>query len=210
MSHVTRVLAHASTDPDRVVLAEPGRQVTAAGFALRVTHLCGALAAAGLAAGDRIAIVPTSTIDALAVRYAALLLGCPTALCPNTGVPGRLAGFVSRLGADALVAFPKTAAAAAREVQGVTRLAVGEVEDALNLDAATGDPAPHPRLISPRSTPQRSPSSSPRAAPPASPRPAAAASPPGSDSSMPARFQIAACSSAPPSPTSPRCWPTRS
>jgi hypothetical protein len=44
--------------------------------------------------GDRVAILPTISPEALAVRYVVGLLGCGTVCCPNVGSEDRLARFV--------------------------------------------------------------------------------------------------------------------
>jgi fatty-acyl-CoA synthase len=129
---VGRVLDRALTEPGREAIVQDGTRLTAAQLSERVHGFAATLAAAGLGPGDRVAIVPTISIDAVAVRYAAALLACVTVLCPNTGVPGRLARFVGDTGARALVVFPQTAAAAA-EVGGVLRLSVGAVDGAVDV-----------------------------------------------------------------------------
>jgi fatty-acyl-CoA synthase len=137
-SLIDRVLQRARTGPGDELLVEGDRRVTAGAFAELVERLAGGLRRAGVSPRDRVAIVPTIGIDAIAVRYAALRLGCVAAFCPNTGVAGRLARFVDAMGADALVVFKQTAAAA-EEAQCRLRLSVGEVDGAIALDPSPGD-----------------------------------------------------------------------
>jgi fatty-acyl-CoA synthase len=135
-SYVERILARATDRPYRVVIQDARGELSALEFRRRVTRLARALAEAGVFPGDRIAIVPTISADALAVRYAAGLLGCATIFCPNTGIRGRLAGLLARVHADAVVVFPQTAAAVGEMVRspGSPRLlSVGPVPGALDL-----------------------------------------------------------------------------
>lgn len=142
-SYVERILAGAEAWPYRAIVQDSHRELSAVEFRRLVMQLARALADAGVWPGDRIAIVPTITADALAVRYAAGLLGCATVFCPSTGMRGRLAGLLARIHPDAVVVFPETAAAVSEVVRSSPspRLlsvgpAVGTV-DLLALDAGT-------------------------------------------------------------------------
>jgi fatty-acyl-CoA synthase len=137
-SLIDRVLGRGQTEPDRELLVERDRRVSAGEFTRLVERLAAGLHRAGVRPGDRVAIVPTIGIDTIAVRYAALRLGCMTAFCPNTGVAGRLAGFVARMDADALIVFPQTAAAAG-EAECRLRLSVGPADGATALHPSASD-----------------------------------------------------------------------
>ena len=63
--------------------------------------------------GDCVALLATISPEALAARCAAALLGCATMFCPDKGSDAGLRGLLSQIGADALIVFPATAAAAA-------------------------------------------------------------------------------------------------
>lgn len=76
--------------------------------------------------GDRVALVAPATGEAVAVRYAAALLGASTVYCPDAGSPARLQVFLSRIGADAVIVFPSTAAWVGGS-NGTKVLAVGRV-----------------------------------------------------------------------------------
>lgn len=89
-SFVERILAHGLDDPDWIIVVDRGREITARDFRKLVLGLARALQETWLGAGGRVAVVPTVSAEALAVRYAAGLLGCASVFCPNTGVPGRL------------------------------------------------------------------------------------------------------------------------
>jgi fatty-acyl-CoA synthase len=145
-SFAERIVAHAEAQPDRVLISEPGRALTAGEFAGLVARLARALEASGLGRGMRVAILATISPEALAVRYAAATLGCVTVFCPNTGDPSRLRQFLGHVRADVLVVFPGTAAAAATVVPGgsvnsvMSVGAVAAVEvDLLALSAAMPD-----------------------------------------------------------------------
>ncbi len=134
-SFVDRILAHGVDDPDRIIVVDRGREITARDFRELVLRLARALEETGLEAGGRVAIVPAISADALAVRYAAGALGCASVFCPNTGVPHRLTAFVARARVDAVVMFPGTSSVAG-EVIGAAPprvLSVGEVDGAVNL-----------------------------------------------------------------------------
>jgi fatty-acyl-CoA synthase len=135
-TYIERILAGAEARPYRVIVADSHRELSAGEFRRLVMQLARALADAGVWPGDRIAIVPTISADALAVRYAAGLLGCATVFCPNTGVRGRLAGLLARAHADAVVVFPETAAAASEVVRSSPSprlLSVGPAPGAVDL-----------------------------------------------------------------------------
>ncbi|HXD63888.1 MAG TPA: AMP-binding protein [Solirubrobacteraceae bacterium] len=135
-SYVERLLARATDRPYRVIIQDARGELSALEFRRLVTRLARALAEAGVFPGDRIAIVPTISADALAVRYAAGLLGCATVFCPNTGTRGRLAGLLARVHADAVVVFPETAGAVGEMMHSAgspTLLSVGPVPGALDL-----------------------------------------------------------------------------
>src|SRR6202012_561196 len=100
-------LAH----PDRLAVKDVHRTYTSLEFRCLVVRLAQALDSVGVARGGRVAIVPTLRTEALAIRYAAGLLGCPTVFCPNGGGAGRLARLVQRARADMVVVFPETATA---------------------------------------------------------------------------------------------------
>jgi fatty-acyl-CoA synthase len=135
-SYVERILARATDRPYRVVIQDARSELSALAFRRLVNRLARALTEAGVFPGDRIAIVPTISADALAVRYAAGLLGCATVFCPNTGTRGRLAGLLARTHAGAVVVFPETAGAVGEVVRsgGSPRLlSVGPVPGVLDL-----------------------------------------------------------------------------
>ncbi len=135
------VLARAAAAPDTVVLSDRARSLTGSQLCDLVHRLAGGLAARGLGAGDVVAILPTTSVQAVAVRYAGALVGCATAYCPADS-PEHAAAFVDDIGATAAVVLPETAQAA-RLVRGRTRV--------LTLsDLICGEPAPLPTSVDPR------------------------------------------------------------
>lgn len=136
ISYAERILARASDQPYRVIVQDSRRELSALEFGRLVARLARALQKAGVWPGDRIAIVPDASAESLAVRYAAALLGCATVFCPNTGVRGRLAGFLARARVNAVVVFPKTARAVSEIVHTSPSprvLSVGQVAGVRNL-----------------------------------------------------------------------------
>src|SRR6202012_1088183 len=139
-SYVERILARATDRPYRVVVKDARGELSALEFRRLVVRLALALEEAGVWPGDRVAIVPAISADALAVRYAAGLLGCATVFCPNTGVRGRLAALLAHTRPDAVIVFPETAAAASEVVRSARSprlLSVGSVpgvRDLLTVD----------------------------------------------------------------------------
>lgn len=127
-----RALARAEVEPDAVVVCDRDRMLTAREFAGLVYRLARALESAGLGRGDRVGILPRTSPEALAVRYAAGLLGATTSFIPNRGSDEYLRAFLAHVGADVLVVFPETAAAASAAISG------GLVSSGLSLGPVPG------------------------------------------------------------------------
>ena len=86
-SFAERILARGISAPDRTIIQSTHSELTAFDLHRLVLRLTKALDSIGLGRGDRVAVVPTLRAEALAVRSATALLGCPSVFCPNTGVP---------------------------------------------------------------------------------------------------------------------------
>jgi fatty-acyl-CoA synthase len=85
-----------------------------------------------------VAIVAPTTVEGLAVRYAAALLGCATVYCPDANTPQRLTVFLGRINADLLVVFPATSDFGSAVPQVVSIGPVVGVEvDLLSVDVGT-------------------------------------------------------------------------
>ena len=108
-SHITRILARATTDPHGAMISDRERALSNSEFAELVYRIARSLIDHDIGAANRIAFVAPVTIEALAVRYAGGLVGATSVCCPNTGSPERLAQFVIQVGADTVVVFPETA-----------------------------------------------------------------------------------------------------
>ena len=138
---VPSVLARAAATPDRVVLSDRAGSLTGSELCHLVHRLAGGLVARGLGHGDVVAILPTTSVQAVAVRYAAALVGCATAYCPADS-PEHAAAFVDDIGATAAVVLPETAHAA--------RLVRGRVGVLTLSDLTCGEPAPLPTSVDPQ------------------------------------------------------------
>jgi fatty-acyl-CoA synthase len=127
-----RALARADAEPDAIMIRDRASALSRREFAGLVYRLARALESAGLRRGHRLAILPITSPEAMAVRYAAGLLGCATSFIPNQGSERRVHAFLEHVVATALVVFPETA-----EV-GATAIASGLVGSALSLGAVPG------------------------------------------------------------------------
>lgn len=104
-SHASRAVAAATSAGEDVLLIDDHRSVTGSEFASEVRRLAWTLADLGYGPGLTVGIAAGVTIRALALRYAAGLVGCTTVFCPEA--PERFGGFVSMVGADLLVVRPE-------------------------------------------------------------------------------------------------------
>jgi fatty-acyl-CoA synthase len=146
-SWVDRMLEGFRADPDRVVVRDASRGLTGGDFAGTIDGYAWALAARGLGAGDRVALLATESPEALAVRYAVALVGAASVFTPDTGRPEQLVRFLKQIRPRLLVVFPETApdaqAAAARILSDET-VSVGPVDGLADLaeEAAAQDDMP--------------------------------------------------------------------
>lgn len=127
--YLRNLVQRLAVGPDRVIITDAGtgRTVTAGQFSDLVARLAVALDRTNaVARGDTVAIIAPITVEALAVRYAAGLLGCVTVYCPDAGAPARLSKFLDTIGAHLLILFPETAAALG-EVSPLRAFSVGPV-----------------------------------------------------------------------------------
>ena len=129
------------------MVRDASRALTGREFAGIVDRYAWALAARGLGAGDRVALLATESPEALAVRYAVALVGAASVFTPDTGRPERLVRFLKQIRPRLLVVFPETApdaqAAAARVLSDET-VSVGPVYGLADLaaEAAAQSDAP--------------------------------------------------------------------
>jgi fatty-acyl-CoA synthase len=113
MTYLDKLIGALSGDPDRAVLtdADTGVSVSAAELAARIAYLAQAVRTTGVGVGNVVALVAPNTVDGLAARYGAGLLGCATVYCPYQSDPDRLTAFLRTVDADLVIVFPETAAA---------------------------------------------------------------------------------------------------
>lgn len=127
-----RALARAEVEPDVAVIRDRERELTGREFAGMVFRMARALESTGLGRRNRVGILPKTSPEALAVRYAAGLLGATTSFIPNRESDEYLHAFLAHVGADILVVFPETAAAASAAI------AAGLVSSVLSLGPVPG------------------------------------------------------------------------
>ena len=112
-TYLGRLFQALAADSDRVVVidADAERSMTAAALVDLITRLAEAFRLVGVTIGNTVAIIAPTTIEALAVRYGAGLLGCVTVYCPNPSELDRFSEFLDRIAPDFVVVFPETAPA---------------------------------------------------------------------------------------------------
>jgi fatty-acyl-CoA synthase len=125
----------------RPVLRYAGADTTGADLLAAVLRYARALDAVGIGRGDLVALLAPNRPDALAVRYAAHLVGAGAVYLPAPPDPERRRRMIAQFEPRLLVVFPETAHLLPPGVS--TRLAaVGAVPGVgLRLDVATGRPA---------------------------------------------------------------------
>ena len=133
-SFAERIVGHGDAEPDRVLISEPGGALTAGEFAGLARRLARALEGFGVDGGMRVAILAPVSPEALAVRYAAALLGCASVFCPGASERSRLHSFLGHVRPNVLVVFPETASAAAAVVPGDSVGSVVSVGPVKELD----------------------------------------------------------------------------
>jgi len=101
-SYLGRLFQALAADSDRVVVvdADAERSMTAATLVDLITRLAEAFRLVGVTIGNTVAIIAPTTIEDLAVRYGAGLLGCVTVYCPNPSELERLSEFLDRIAPD--------------------------------------------------------------------------------------------------------------
>jgi fatty-acyl-CoA synthase len=110
-SFLDKLLARLSVDAEQVVLSDDRARYRGKDLLALVSRLVDALADTGVVRGHRVALIAPTAAEAIAARYAAMCLGAATVFCPDAGSVDRLAVFLGRIHADAVLVFPQTAAA---------------------------------------------------------------------------------------------------
>lgn len=108
-TYIESLCARLAGSPDAVVLRHDGADVTAAALLARIHRLARALAALGIGPGRLVAMFAPTVPDALALRYAAHLLGAATVYLSAPPSAAARAALVAQMAPDLLVAFPQTA-----------------------------------------------------------------------------------------------------
>jgi fatty-acyl-CoA synthase len=134
------LLAQLAGDAEQVVLSDDSNTYRGQDVLALVSRLVDALAAHGVVRGHRVALIAPTTAEAIAARYAAMCLGAVTVFCPDAGSVERLAVFLGRIHADAVLVFPQTAAAAGVADSVARTLAVGPVGALPDLLAGADEP----------------------------------------------------------------------
>jgi fatty-acyl-CoA synthase len=135
------LLARLTADAEQAVLSDDTNTYRGKDLLALVSYLVDALAAHGVVRGHRVALIAPTTVEAIAARYAAMCLGAATVFCPDAGSVERLAVFLGRIHADAVLVFPQTAAAAGVADSVPRTLAVGPVGALPDLLAGADEPA---------------------------------------------------------------------
>jgi fatty-acyl-CoA synthase len=134
------LLARLAADAEEVVLSDDRNTYRGKDVLALVSRLVDALAAHGVVRGHRVALVAPTTAEAIAARYAAMCLGAVTVFCPDAGSVERLAVFLGRINADAVLVFPQTAAVAGVVDSVGSTLALGPVGELPDLLAGADEP----------------------------------------------------------------------
>ena len=138
-------------DADLDLFPEAGRSLDSAAFARLVVEASGCLAVAGVAPGDRVAVVKRNNVDVLILAFAAIRLGAVPALLASRLDRAALPVMLDRLERPLVVTDEWTVregclagldlAAHARKVVSVG----GAVEGAVPFEALRGSPSPPAR-----------------------------------------------------------------
>jgi fatty-acyl-CoA synthase len=107
--YIDRLVATLTAGGDAPVLERAGRTTTAAELLASIFRYARVLDGLGLGRGDLVALYAPNSPDALAVRYAAHLVGAAATYLPILPMPRHRAALVELTAPDLLVAFPETA-----------------------------------------------------------------------------------------------------
>jgi len=107
--YVENLVATLTAAGEATVLERDGAVTTGAQLLASTYRYSRALDGIGIGRGDLVALHAPNSPDALAVRYAAHLLGAATMYLPALPTPQQRAALVESIAPDLLVAFPETA-----------------------------------------------------------------------------------------------------
>ncbi|WP_159717859.1 AMP-binding protein [Geminicoccus flavidas] len=123
------------------LIRHQGQDVTVAAFLRTIYRHARVLAGQGIGRGSLVALFAPNHPEALAIRYAAHLLGAAAVFLSVPGTPERRAELLAQIAPDLLVLFPETAGFLPEGAR-VRTAAIGiDLPDALRLDRlAAGEP----------------------------------------------------------------------
>ncbi len=146
-SYVERLVARLSADGDRPCFRQAGLDVPAAAFLASIFRHARALAGLGIGRGDLVALLAPNRLEAVAIRYAANLIGAGTTYLSAPRAEAARARMLAVLDPALLVAFPQTRHLVPSQATVRLAAAGGPVPDAsLRLDELAdrqpADPVP--------------------------------------------------------------------
>jgi fatty-acyl-CoA synthase len=108
--YIERLMRRLTSDRDRACLRHDGCDIGADEFLLRIWRYARALGEFGIGRGDIVALMAPNHPDALAIRYAANLIGAGTIFLSCPSAPEDRAALVRTIAPRLLVVFPETCA----------------------------------------------------------------------------------------------------
>jgi fatty-acyl-CoA synthase len=143
--YIDSLVAALDRSADRPVLRHDGRDTTGHQLLASIHRYARALARLGIDRGDLVALFAPNTPDALAVRYAANLVGAGAVYLSAPASAARRAAEIEQIDARVLVVFPQTAELVPTGLGGSV-VAIGAVPGIRRLDelaaAESADPVP--------------------------------------------------------------------
>ncbi|WP_222184647.1 AMP-binding protein [Geminicoccus harenae] len=142
--YIATLVAGLSARGDAPVIRFPGQDVTAAGFLRMIYRHARVLAGQGIGRGSLVALFAPNHPEALAIRYAAHLLGAAAVFLSVPGTVERRVELLAQIAPDLLVLFADTAGLLP-EGAGVRVAAIGiDLPGALRLDKLAAGEAGEP------------------------------------------------------------------
>lgn len=108
-SYIARLIVSLTRMGDEIALQRKGKATTANEFLQTIFRFARALAAIGIERGGLVALYAPNSVEAIAVRYAANLLGAATSYLSVPVSAERRAEYLRLIEPDLLVLFPETA-----------------------------------------------------------------------------------------------------
>ena len=107
-TYIARLVASLTRTGDAIVLQRKGKAITANEFLQSIFRFARALAGMGIGLGRLVALYAPNSVEAIAVRYAANLLGAATSYLSVPANTEHRAKYLRRIEPDLLVLFPET------------------------------------------------------------------------------------------------------